>query len=109
MISVQVLDTSAGGGADGVPVALERYEADTKAWLHIDGATTDELGLAELERTGQEATYRLTFDTGTFYAANDYNGIFPVVRVVLDARDPAHRLPLILQLSPHGYSVVLGA
>jgi hypothetical protein len=31
------------------------------------------------------------------------------VRVVLDARDPAHKLPLILQLSPYGYSVVLGA
>lgn len=109
-LSTRVFDTARGRPADGLPVALERHTGED--WRHLAGDVTGEDGRvedllppgAELER----GTYRLTFDTGTYFAANDMAGIYPVIRVVFEIqRDGVeHHVPL--QLSPYGYATHIG-
>ena len=105
-LSTQVTDTARGCPADGMPVALERRAAHE--WTHIGGAVTDERGYAEDLLGEQEeltpGTYRLTFDAGTYFAANAMQGLYPVIRVVFDVGQDGERYHLPLLLSPHGYS-----
>jgi 5-hydroxyisourate hydrolase len=111
-ITTQVIDTTRGTPADGIPVALEHRGAH--GWEHIGGGTTDEQG--RVEDLGHpdggpdlpEGVYQLTFDTGTYYAANEIDGIFPVVRVVFEVKsDTSYHLPLVL--GAHSYTTYLGA
>ena len=53
-------------------------------------------------------TYRLTFDAGTYFAANNLQGLYPVIRVVFDVTRDDDHYHLPLQLSPHGYSTYRG-
>ncbi len=108
-LSIQVMDTSRGCHADGLPVALERRGPHT--WEHVDGAETDEHGRIDAlaqELTLEEGTYRLTFDTGTYFAANDLRSVFPVVRVVLEITEPNKTYYVALALSAYGYSISCG-
>ena len=108
-LSTHVLDTSRGCHADGLPVALERRGPHT--WEHVDGAETDEQGRIDAIADGlalEEGTYRLTFDTGTYFAANDLRSVFPVVRVVLEITEPGKSYHVALALGPYGYAVSCG-
>lgn len=115
MISTHVLDTARGGPAPGVPVALERL---TDGGPHTHGtelarATTDADGrVRELLPAGETLRvggYRLTFDTGAYFAATGTEGFYPVVAVVFTVRDPTqhHHVPLLL--SAYGYSTYRGS
>ncbi len=105
-LSTQVIDTSRGIPAEGLPVALERH--DGEQWVHLTGATTDDDGnipdLLPDETSLERGTYRLTFDTGTYFAANAEVSFYPVVRIVFEVQhtDEHHHLPLML--SSYGYS-----
>lgn len=105
-LSTQVIDTSRGMPAEGLPVALERHDGDH--WVHLTGTTTNEDGgitdLLPDDSPLKRGTYRLTFDTGTYFAANAETSFYPVVRVVFEVQqtDEHHHLPLML--SPYGYS-----
>jgi 5-hydroxyisourate hydrolase len=111
VVTTQVIDTARGMPADGLHVALEHRGA--QGWAHVSGGTTDDAGQVEdLVPAGRElgeGVYRLTFDTGTYFAANELDGIYPVVRVVFEVRgeDTRYHLPLILGLT--GYSTFRGA
>jgi 5-hydroxyisourate hydrolase len=54
-------------------------------------------------------TYRLTFDTGSYFTASSTEGFFPLVQLVFSVSDPSrdHHVPLLL--SPFGYSTYLGS
>lgn len=112
MISTHILDTSLGRPAANVPVVLERvdvYEGDEL----ITRATTDEDGrvkeLAPRDRRFVAGTYRLTFDTGSYFAMQTVEGFYPSVAVLFTVRDPAshHHVPLLI--SPFGYSTYRGS
>lgn len=112
IITTQVIDTTRGTPADGIPVALEHRASHD--WEHIGGGTTDEEGRVEDlgHPDGGElpaGVYRLTFDTGTYFAANEIDGLFPVVRVVFEVKSstPSYHLPLVL--GANSYSTYLGA
>ena len=108
MISTHVLDTARGRPAAGVPVALERVAGDGAV---IARAVTDADGrVRELAPASLAAgDYRLTFDTGAYFATLGVEGFYPLVTVVFSLRDPSqhHHVPLLL--SPFGYTTYRGS
>ena len=114
MISTHVLDTALGRPAAGVPVVLERAEAGE------GGAGTGVLARASTDADGRvrellpagtalaAGTYRLTFETGAYFAASGIEGFYPRVTILFTVRDPAqhHHVPLLL--SPFGYATYRG-
>ena len=113
-ISTHVLDTSLGRPAAGVPVALEiAADDDPGRWQPHGGGTTDADGrVKHLLRAGAalaDGAYRLTFDTGAYFAAHGVESFYPSVTVVFRVRDASqhHHVPLLL--SPFGYSTYRGS
>jgi 5-hydroxyisourate hydrolase len=113
-LSSHVLDTALGQPARGVPVTLEVAAADAEAegWSVVTRAVTDADGrVRDLlgGRTLETAVYRLTFDTGAYFAAAGRPVFYPRVQieVAIAAPDEHHHLPLLL--SPFGYSTYRGS
>ena len=108
-VTTHVLDTSTGRPAAGVPVKLEARRGDV--WEKVgDGETDDDGRLGTLTPAGAEAgTYRITFDTGAYFAANGVTGFYPEVTVVFEIAEGTehHHVPLLL--SPFGYSTYRGS
>jgi 5-hydroxyisourate hydrolase len=110
-LSTHVLDTAAGRPAAGLAVRLEIQHGDE--WREIAREITDADGrVARLLPAGvalAAATYRLTFDTGGYFAADGAPGFYPHVPVVFTVRDAGqhHHVPLLL--APFGYSTYRGS
>ena len=111
-ISTHVLDTVRGRPAPGLRIDLER-RSDTAAWRHLGATTTDDDGRApDLVDDGivvVAGQYRLTFDTGGWFAERGVSSFYPVVHVVFEIADADqhHHVPLLL--SPFGYSTYRGS
>lgn len=111
-ITTHVLDTARGRPAAGIRVSLERRGAgDGWASLaagvtNVDGRIMDLLPDAPLLDPG---TYRLTFETGAYFAAQGVAGFYPVVPVVFELRAAGDHTHVPLLLSPYGYSTYRGS
>jgi 5-hydroxyisourate hydrolase len=110
-ITTHVLDTSRGRPAAGVVVALER-EGDDGGWIAVGRGTTDADGrLKDLTGAGAEVeagTYRLTFETGAYFAALEIESFYPRVAVVFSVAAGGHyHVPLLV--NPFGYSTYRGS
>jgi 5-hydroxyisourate hydrolase len=110
-ITTHVLDTSIGKPAAGVPVVLEVEDVGS-GWKQVGRGATDKDGrLGDLFGEGAliEGTYRLTFDTHTYFANRKIESLYPQVTVVFSVRDAAehHHIPVLL--SPFGYSTYRGS
>jgi 5-hydroxyisourate hydrolase len=111
MISTHILDTARGRPAAGVPVLLERMDRGRSS--EVARAVTDADGrVKELEPAGGSLSagdYRLTFDSGAYFAAQGVEGFYPLVTVLFTLRDPTqhHHVPLLL--SPFGYATYRGS
>lgn len=103
-ITTHVLDTSRGRPADGVPVVLER--AVDSDWLPISRGTTDADRRANdlLSSAPQDGRYRLTFDTGAYFAAVGAAGFYPEVSVTFAVEHGEEHYHVPLLLSRFGYS-----
>lgn len=113
-ISTHVLDVSRGRPAEGVPVVLERRVdgGDPRAFTPVTTARTDADGrVKDLVGEGKltEGTYRLTFDTGAYFAAQSVEGFYPEASVVFVIRDAAAHYHVPLLLSAYGYSTYRGS
>ena len=109
-ISTHVLDTSQGRPAAGMKLSLDQLLDG--AWVQLGGGITDEDGrVADLAPGGtlEPGTYRMNFDTGAWFEAQDTAGFYPEVRVVfrITAADEHHHVPLLI--SPFGYSTYRGS
>jgi 5-hydroxyisourate hydrolase len=109
-ITTHILDTSRGRPAASVAVTLEREFGD--GWQAVGEGRTDEDGrLRNLMSADEELSvgaYRLTFDTGSYFAAHNRETFYPQVVVVFRARGDEHyHVPLLL--SPFGYSTYRGS
>jgi 5-hydroxyisourate hydrolase len=111
-ISTHVLDTAQGKPAQNVPVRLERQEASGD-WRLLASARTDSDGRCSQLLTDGEAlpagTYRLTFDTASYYAAQKIEGLYPLVQITFAAKQGEESFHIPLLLSPHGYTTYRGS
>jgi 5-hydroxyisourate hydrolase len=110
-LSTHVLDTSIGRPAAGVAVTLERRESG--AWLLVGRGRTDTDGRCRnLLPEGvelQKASYRLNFDTASYFGTLGIAPFYPYVSIVFEVRDEEqhHHVPLLV--SPFGYSTYRGS
>lgn len=116
-ITTHVLDTSRGRPAVGVPVSLSRATHDPASghatWELLAEAATDADGrITDLLAPGrlQPGTYRLRFDTATYFAQTGVESFFyPWAEIVFHVEDhqPHYHVPLLL--NPFGYSTYRGS
>lgn len=107
-LTTHVLDLALGQPARGLSVRLEIFEAG--AWKTLAAARTDDDGRApDLAAALERRTYRLTFETGAYFAASGRTSFYPRVEVTFEVSDPTqhHHVPLLL--SPFGYSTYRGS
>jgi len=111
-ITTHVLDTAAGRPAVDVAVTLELLEADG-AWRLIAEGRTDNNGrigdLLAPEWPFAAATYRLHFDIGAYFAAQDRDTLYPYAEIVFRCADASQHYHVPLPLSPFGYSTYRGS
>lgn len=108
-VTTHVLDTATGRPAAGVPVTL--HALDGERWVRLAESVTDadgrskELGPDRLA----SGTYRLVFDTGTYFAACGTEIFFPEVTLTFSVNEsePHYHVPLLL--SPFAYSTYRGS
>jgi 5-hydroxyisourate hydrolase len=53
-------------------------------------------------------TYRLAFDTASYYAVQGVHGLYPVVQITFAVRDGETHFHIPLLLSPNGYTTYRG-
>jgi 5-hydroxyisourate hydrolase len=108
-ITTHVLDTGSGRPAAGIAVAL--HHLDAGRWVRIATGATDADG--RVKNLGPEqlpsGTYRLEFDTGSYFAATNTEAFFPEVTLTFGVdEDQAHyHVPVLL--SPFAYSTYRGS
>ncbi|WP_205621019.1 hydroxyisourate hydrolase [Intrasporangium chromatireducens] len=107
-ITTHVLDTALGKPAAGVPVRLE-FVKDTVTTLataqtNADGRVSD-LGPDRVEA----GTYRLVFDTASYFRATGQNAFFPEVSLTFTLSDPDQHYHVPVLLSPFAYSTYRGS
>ena len=110
-ITTHVLDTSLGRPAAGVAIVLEI--AAGAAWRELGKGATDDDGrlrtLLPADTAVEAGTYRITFDTGAYFAASGRTCFYPTVQITFQITAPAehHHVPLLL--SGFGYSTYRGS
>ena len=109
-ISTHVLDIGRGKPAAGVLVTLERRMNDG-SWTPIGHGETDVDGrLKTLAPDGAEAgTYRLTFDTATYFRERHVETFYPEAIIVFNVTDASQNYHVTLLLSAWGYSTYRGS
>lgn len=110
MITTHVLDTALGRPAAGVPITLER--AAGASWAPVGSGVTDADGrLRTLTPQGpvEPGTYRIRFDTATYFSSTSTTGFFPVVEIQFLVHDGAQHYHVPLLLSPFGFSTYRGS
>ena len=111
-ISTHVLDTTKGKPASGVPVRLERQDSSGK-WAPVGSAQTDQDGrCAQLLPEGAtvtEGVYRLSFDTASYFAKSNVDGLYPSVEILFRIKSAESQFHIPLLLSPNGYTTYRGS
>jgi 5-hydroxyisourate hydrolase len=108
-LSTHVLDSVLGRPAGGVAVVLHRVAVSGEGEAIAEARTDPDGRVRQLVAELGAGTYRLTFDTGGYFAACGQRGFYPEVVVTFTVTDPArhHHVPLLL--SPFAYSTYLGS
>ncbi len=110
-ISTHVLDTATGLPASEVPVALQREAAI--GWVTVHAATTDMDGrvkhLLPPEQTLVAGTYRIRFETASYYAAHRLAGLYPYVEITFTVANADRHLHIPLLLTANGYTTYRGS
>jgi 5-hydroxyisourate hydrolase len=110
-ITIHVLDTARGKPAAGIVVILER--ANGQEWRELGKGKTDGNGRIEtILPKGQPVvagTYRITFESGAYFAEQKVKTFYPRVVVLFEVVDPKEHYHIPLLLSPFGYSTYRGS
>ena len=115
-LTTHVLDTSIGKPGQNITVKLlelatgnAQHPADwqmiTQGVTDADGRISDLLPADKLLNPG---TYKLIFETGLYFSANNIKSFYPEVEIQFSIFDEAHyHVPLLL--NPFGYSTYRGS
>jgi len=108
LVTTHVLDTVLGLPATGLKVRLERVDGD--GVQIVDERKTDSEGrVLELgPETLALGAYRLTFETGEWFAQQKRPTLYPEVAVTFDVGEEQGHLHLTLLLAPFAYSTYRG-
>ncbi len=110
-ISTHIIDTALGLPATEVPVTLSRYDAG--AWTILRSASTDADGrvkqLLPPPEFATPGTYRLRFDTESYYAKTGVRGLYPFVEIAFTVADAAEHFHIPLLLTANGYTTYRGS
>lgn len=110
-ITTHILDVSLGSPAQNVPVILEKETHE--GWQVTGRGVTDDDGRLKFTQDQDElfeaGHYRLTFDTGGYFAGREIEAFYPQVTVAFTVRDAAQHYHVPLLLSPFGYSTYRGS
>ncbi len=111
-ISTHILDTARGKPAADVPVKLERQEA-SGAWHLLTSAHTDPDGrcaqLLPPDHALSAGSYRLLFDTASYFGAQKVDGLYPLVEITFHVREGESLYHIPLLLSSNGYTTYRGS
>ena len=108
-VTTHVLDAATGRPAAGVWAELEQRSG--KQWGAVASGRTDvdgriaAFGPVDLE----PGVYRVRFDTGSYFAAQQVAGFYPEVTVVFSVTDADAHYHVPLLLSPYAYSTYRGS
>jgi len=111
-ITTHVLDTALGCPAAGVPITLERLPPNAEPIVLGRGVTDADGRLRDLVPPGaalHTGTYRITFDTATYFTEQELDSFYPAVIVLFDVTDSVAHYHVPLLLSPFGYSTYRGS
>jgi len=110
-ITIHVLDTSRGKPAAGVAVMLE--QADGQEWRELAKGKTDGDGRIEMllpkGKPVVAGIYRVTFESGAYFAESKTKTLYPRITVLFEVTDPKEHYHIPLLLSPFGYSTYRGS
>jgi 5-hydroxyisourate hydrolase len=110
-VTTHILDISRGRPAVGVVVALA-LQSD-QGWQDLGQGTTNKDGrvnnLLPDDFKFAPGVYRLTFDTGAYFAAQHVESFYSQVTISFVVRDATAHYHVPLLLSPFGYSTYRGS
>lgn len=110
-VTTHMLDTAAGRPAAGVTVVLEQLVDN--AWTQRGSGTTNNDGrvtdLLPSDERPQAGTWRLSFDTGAWAAAQQRECFHPSITIAFVIADPAQHYHVPVLWSPFGYSTYRGS
>jgi 5-hydroxyisourate hydrolase len=109
-ITTHVLDTSRGAPARDMDVVVHAWQDG--GWSQIGAGRTDSDGRVTGLLAGgpvDPGTYRLTFATGEWFAAEKIDGFYPEVAVVFSINDRMTHYHIPLLISPYAYSTYRGS
>ncbi len=104
-LSTHVLDAVTGRPASGIAVTL----TDTTGSVLTQARTDDDGRISSLADELPAGIYRLTFDTGAYFAAHDVPAFYPEIVVAFTVVDPDGRYHVPVLLSPYAYSTYRGS
>ena len=111
-VSTHVLDAVLGGPARGMDIRLERVGGTEVGGTEVGRGTTDADGRCRELTEGIQldaGTYRLSFETGAYFARTDTPTFYPVVDLTFEVTDPSAHYHVPLLLSPFAYSTYRGS
>lgn len=109
-ISTHILDLNRGRPASGLPVRLDRKEAES--WRTLSLSATDHDGrCAQLLPTDElpPGLYRLTFDTASYFSALKAETLYPAVEITFQVRQGESHFHIPLLLNANGYTTYRGS
>ncbi len=111
-ISTHILDLVQGKPAAAVPVRLEKQN-DNGTWRLVNSARTDQDGrcaqLLPEDHDLAAGIYRLTFETGSYFASLKIVSLYPVVVVTFQVQPDESHFHIPLLLTPNGYTTYRGS
>ncbi|MBP2280283.1 5-hydroxyisourate hydrolase [Psychrobacter sp. PL15] len=118
-LSSHILDTHLGKPAANIAVTLHRVQSGGEATLLANGATNNDgrvtpdswqfdAAVADSECNLSVGRYTLTFDTQSYFDAQQLTAFYPQVVIDFVVGDTSHyHVPLLL--SAHGYGTYRGS
>jgi hydroxyisourate hydrolase len=107
-VSTHVLDTARGRPGVGVPVRLDRV-SDPGGHVGAGSTDSDGRGAGLAGDGGPAGTYRLTFDTGAYFAGLGVEAFYPRVDVAFTVSGAAEHYHVPVLLSPYSFSTYRGS
>ncbi|CAN5555831.1 hydroxyisourate hydrolase [soil metagenome] len=105
-LSTHVLDTSRGLPAEGVSITLHTLAGDTLGTGSTDA--DGRVGTIGPERL-EAGDYRLTFDSGGYFAASGTTAFYPEIAIAFTITDASAHYHVPVLLNPFGYSTYRGS